>query len=152
MFVLRAPLMPRKAPRQSKPQPLPQKPIGLYVVVAVVVGAVLWLGLRNRVETPSASRATAQAEPATPPAPVPSPRLGADWDPSWHPLPGAGASAPDTDPARAAYAFVARHPEVVRHIPCFCGCSRAGHQSVESCFVKERPADGKPIWNPMGFG
>lgn len=41
---------------------------------------------------------------------------------------------------RAAYEFAARHPEVLRYIPCFCGCERGGHRGNEDCFVGSRDA------------
>ena len=53
---------------------------------------------------------------------------------------------------RAAYAFAARHPEVLRHMPCFCGCERHGHGHNEDCFVATRENDGRPVWNPHGVG
>jgi hypothetical protein len=53
---------------------------------------------------------------------------------------------------RAAYEFAARHPEVLRHVPCFCGCERNGHGNNQDCFVARREADGRPEWNPHGIG
>ena len=41
---------------------------------------------------------------------------------------------------RAAYEFAARHPEVLRYSPCFCGCERGGHRGNEDCFVGSRDA------------
>src|SRR5215471_18863849 len=29
---------------------------------------------------------------------------------------------------RATYEFAARHPEVMKYVPCFCGCGRMGHK------------------------
>lgn len=54
---------------------------------------------------------------------------------------------------RAAYEFVARHPEVSRYVPCFCGCEHDGHKSNESCFVGGRDAAGNVTqWDTHGFG
>jgi hypothetical protein len=53
---------------------------------------------------------------------------------------------------RSAYEFAARHPDVLRHVPCFCGCERNGHGNNEDCFIAAREADGKPKWNPHGIG
>ena len=53
---------------------------------------------------------------------------------------------------RAAYEFAARHPEVLKHVPCFCGCERNGHGNNEDCFVARRKADGSPEWSPHGIG
>jgi Protein of unknown function with PCYCGC motif len=62
------------------------------------------------------------------------------------------ASARPPPITRAAYEFAARHPEVLKHVPCFCGCERNGHGSNEDCFVARRNANGSPEWNPHGIG
>jgi hypothetical protein len=62
------------------------------------------------------------------------------------------ASARPAPITRAAYEFAARHPEVLRHIPCFCGCERNGHGNNEDCFIARRNADGSPEWSPHGIG
>ena len=62
------------------------------------------------------------------------------------------ASARPAPITRAAYEFAARHPEVLKHVPCFCGCERNGHGNNEDCFVARRKADGSPEWNPHGIG
>ena len=53
---------------------------------------------------------------------------------------------------QAAYEFAARHPEVLRYVPCFCGCERNGHADNEDCFVSGRDADGRPRWETHGMG
>ena len=40
------------------------------------------------------------------------------------------------------YEFAARHPEVLQHVPCYCGCERIGHNGNHDCFVKTRKANG----------
>ena len=62
------------------------------------------------------------------------------------------ASARPAPLTRAAYQFAARHPEVLKHMPCFCGCERNGHGSNEDCFVARRNANGSPEWSPHGIG
>jgi Protein of unknown function with PCYCGC motif len=62
------------------------------------------------------------------------------------------ASARPAPLTRAAYEFAARHPEVLKHIPCFCGCERNGHGNNEDCFVARRGSNGTPEWNPHGIG
>src|SRR5688572_8682406 len=55
------------------------------------------------------------------------------------PIPTIGyAAARPMDIATAAYKFVGEHPEVARHVPCYCGCESVGHTGNESCFVKRR--------------
>jgi hypothetical protein len=62
------------------------------------------------------------------------------------------ASARPAPITRAAYEFAARHPEVLKHIPCFCGCERNGHGNNQDCFVARRNANGSPEWSPHGIG
>ncbi len=128
---------------------------------ALVGGAVLavgWIVMSSDGDTtarPEAAPAQAAAPgPAAPAAPARSPSISGPraeaWDPTWDPLPTKNPALAES--SRDVYTFAARRPEVVRHIPCFCGCSRGGHTSVESCFVTERDANGRPKWNPMGVG
>ena len=50
---------------------------------------------------------------------------------------------------RATFEFAARHPEVMKYIPCFCGCNRGGHKDNHDCFVSGRDAAGKVTsWEP----
>ncbi len=54
---------------------------------------------------------------------------------------------------RAVYAFAARHPEVLSHVPCFCGCESRGHRHNDDCFVTARDPKGRPTsWEPHGMG
>lgn len=54
---------------------------------------------------------------------------------------------------RTVYEFVARHPEVSRFVPCYCGCEADGHRSNESCFIGSRDAAGNVTsWDTHGFG
>jgi hypothetical protein len=73
--------------------------------------------------------------------------------PDLPPVPGNltnAARAPET--VRAAYLFAAHHPEVLRYMPCFCGCERGGHRGNDDCFVSSRDAAGKPTqWEPHGM-
>lgn len=53
----------------------------------------------------------------------------------------------------AAYEFAALHPEVLKYVPCYCGCERSGHQHNESCFVASRDPDGRvTAWDAHGMG
>ncbi|HWB29644.1 MAG TPA: PCYCGC motif-containing (lipo)protein [Vicinamibacterales bacterium] len=54
---------------------------------------------------------------------------------------------------KSAYAFAARHPEVLRYVPCFCGCERGGHQANHDCYVKRRDSQGHVVeWDEHGIG
>lgn len=56
-----------------------------------------------------------------------------------------------------AYVFAARHPEVLRYMPCYCGCEapRFAHMNNYDCFVDAIDSTG-PVPrvdpDPMGFG
>lgn len=96
------------------------------------------------------------AAPSPPPAAAAAPTVRqarASDDGELPPLPVVQfASARPAPLTKAAYAFAARHPDVLRHIPCFCGCERNGHGHNEDCFISRRNADGSPEWNPHGIG
>lgn len=49
---------------------------------------------------------------------------------------------------RLAYRWAAAHPEVLTHVPCFCGCmEHLGHRNNEDCFVRARRGD-RIEWEP----
>lgn len=75
------------------------------------------------------------------------------FDSAWPPLPGSHQSvASASTEVKEAYAYVANRPDVMKHVPCYCGCERQGHDSAEDCFVKRRTTDGGIAeWDPMGF-
>jgi hypothetical protein len=52
---------------------------------------------------------------------------------------------------RTVYTFAAHHADVLRYVPCFCGCERLGHRSNDSCFVARRSGSGQVLeWEPHG--
>lgn len=57
------------------------------------------------------------------------------------------------DVVRATYDFAAQHPEVLKYVPCYCGCGSQGHMANESCFIARRDARGNVLeWDTHGFG
>lgn len=53
----------------------------------------------------------------------------------------------------AVFRFAAEHPEVLSHIPCFCGCENRGHKDNDDCFVAARDRSGRvTAWEPHGIG
>lgn len=58
--------------------------------------------------------------------------LIAPWDPSWPPLPALGFPSHPLELIRATYAFAARRPDVVKYLPCYCGCEKQGHESLSA--------------------
>src|SRR5688572_4300013 len=108
---------------------------------------------------PQSPPAAASAEPpaASPVeqlAPGPAEPLPVLPDPArLPPLPAVGFRPPrPIDTVHAAYRFAALHPEVLRYVPCFCGCERDGHQDNEDCFVESRAPDGTVSWDAHGLG
>src|SRR5881392_1640606 len=56
------------------------------------------------------------------------------------------------DVVRAVYRFAAEREDVLRYVPCFCGCEASGHQSSAQCFVKSRAKNGDVVaWNDHGM-
>lgn len=59
-------------------------------------------------------------------------------------------SAPAT--VRQAYQFAAANPDVMKGIPCYCGCGSMGHTSNYSCYVSNVGADGKVNYDTHALG
>ncbi len=53
---------------------------------------------------------------------------------------------------REAYQFAAANPDILKEIPCYCGCGSIGHLSNYDCYVSEVNADGELIFDPHGLG
>ena len=61
------------------------------------------------------------------------------------PLPSVGfAPVRPMDVVRATYDFAAQHPEILKYVPCYCGCGEQGHKANESCFVASRSKGQRP--------
>jgi hypothetical protein len=58
-------------------------------------------------------------------------------------------AAPDV---QEDYRFAVANPEVLRYIPCYCGCVNQGMSSNHDCYVQETRSDGTVILDPMSFG
>lgn len=87
---------------------------------------------------------------------------------SWSSACGAGSSQPDLKLApvsalpqyiqdapvtvREAYQFALANQDVLKYIPCYCGCGNEGHTNVKDCFVQEVRPDGTVVWDEMGLG
>ena len=89
------------------------------------------------------------AKKSTPPAPSQAARKI-----TFPPIPSPGfAPGRPVDQTRAVYQFAAEHPEVLKFVPCYCGCESTGHPHNESCFVKRRDAAGNVAeWDTHGYG
>jgi len=51
-----------------------------------------------------------------------------------------------------AYQFAAANPEVMKHIPCYCGCGAMGHTSNYACYVSGVDANGKVNFDSHALG
>ncbi len=65
-------------------------------------------------------------------------------------LPGLVQSAPVS--VRTAYQFAAANPDLMRHIPCYCGCGSIGHTSNYSCYVSAVGPDGGISYDNHALG
>ena len=75
-----------------------------------------------------------------------------EWLAAWPPLPSPPQRRHQVpQDLHGVYAYAARHPEVLQHIPCYCGCVREGHRGNLNCFVTGFRADGAPIWTDHSF-
>lgn len=51
-----------------------------------------------------------------------------------------------------AYQFAVANPDVMQHIPCYCGCGAMGHTSNYSCYVESVDAAGKVKFDGHALG
>lgn len=65
-------------------------------------------------------------------------------------MPSEVQAAPST--VQAAYQFAAANPDVVKGIPCYCGCGAIGHTSNYSCYVQGGDANGAITWDDHALG
>ncbi len=53
---------------------------------------------------------------------------------------------------QASYQFAAANPDIMKGIPCYCGCGSIGHTSNYSCYVQGVDANGKISWDDHALG
>jgi len=51
-----------------------------------------------------------------------------------------------------AYQFSVANPDLMTHIPCYCGCGDMGHTSNYACYVSGQGPDGKPEYDSHALG
>lgn len=51
-----------------------------------------------------------------------------------------------------AYQFAVANPEIMKQIPCYCGCGKMGHTSNYSCYVSGVDANGKVKYDTHALG
>lgn len=52
---------------------------------------------------------------------------------------------------REAYRFAIANQEILRYIPCYCGCGSEGHMSNASCYLKEGSKPGNLVFDRMSL-
>jgi hypothetical protein len=115
----------------------------LCVSVAAYAFSVESAGTQSAAGQPGSAKPPASR--TTAPKPLDPGRLPPLPDPGYAPV------RPLAE-VRAAYQFAALRPEVMKYVPCFCGCERSGHRDNEDCFIAARAADGSVTWSDHGFG
>src|SRR5512147_2978372 len=65
-------------------------------------------------------------------------------------MPGDVKSAPLV--TQQAYQFAVANPDIIQHIPCYCGCGSMGHTSNYSCYVESVDAAGKAKFDSHALG
>ena len=93
------------------------------------------------------------SKPSPPGSAAPAPKAAAPTI-TMPPLPNPGFQPPRPMPMmQEVYKFAAIHPEMLKYVPCYCGCGADGHPHNESCFVKRRDPRGNVTeWETHGFG
>ena len=65
-------------------------------------------------------------------------------------MPAEVQQAPVT--VQQAYQFAVANPEILKQIPCYCGCGAMGHTSNYSCYVAGSGADGQVVYDNHALG
>jgi len=141
---------PAAEPTAPTPPARPQWPLAALAIV-IGIGTVWTISSGRSAPVPESTVAQAPVAPqpvAAEPLPARVPT-----DEELPPLPYAGyPTARPLEVVQAAYRFAAQHPEVMRYVPCYCGCERSGHHDNEDCFVSARDANGQVTWSAHGLG
>jgi hypothetical protein len=53
---------------------------------------------------------------------------------------------------RDAYRFAIANRDILRQIPCYCGCGSDGHKNNADCYIKDVKPDGTVDFDQMSFG
>lgn len=65
-------------------------------------------------------------------------------------MPAEVQSAPAT--VQAAYQFNTANPDIMKDIPCYCGCGNIGHTSNYDCYVSNVDANGNITFDNHALG
>lgn len=53
--------------------------------------------------------------------------------------------------ARETYKLAYAHQDVLKYMPCFCGCGDTGHEHNLHCFIQDVKSNGEVVWDRMGY-
>jgi hypothetical protein len=53
---------------------------------------------------------------------------------------------------RQAYQFAAANPDVLKYVPCYCGCDDIGHTSNYACYISGVKANGDITYDSHALG
>jgi hypothetical protein len=59
-------------------------------------------------------------------------------------------AAPKT--VQQAYQFAVANPEIMKQVPCYCGCGAMGHTSNFACYISDVSADGTVTYDTHALG
>lgn len=65
-------------------------------------------------------------------------------------MPAEVQSAPVT--VQEAYQFASANPDLMKNIPCYCGCGNVGHTSNYNCYVESVDGNGNFRWDSHALG
>lgn len=65
-------------------------------------------------------------------------------------MPAEVQSAPVT--VQEAYQFASANPDLMKNIPCYCGCGNVGHTSNYNCYVESQDDKGNFRWDSHALG
>ena len=51
-----------------------------------------------------------------------------------------------------AYRFALANPEILKQMPCYCGCGAVGHKNNYQCYIAEMDEYGKPVFDNHALG
>ena len=52
---------------------------------------------------------------------------------------------------REAYRFAIANRDILRYVPCYCGCGAQGHTSNASCYIKDESTQDKLVFDRMSL-
>lgn len=115
---------PRRSRTNRRRHRLPLVTGGVALTVGIITAVLLW---------PGASEKGAQAYALAPESALPAPVRRAPAN------------------VQTAYRFAIANREILRWIPCFCGCVNEGHTSNASCYIKDVKPDGSVVFDFMSL-